>query len=268
MTAENTRQQPEGEVFLVDTDPTDLDGAEGLQIGPSNQAVSVAEPTEAEPQPADTPRRRRLGDDNEASSSATTPEQPAQQPTGRSRLGDEAPVAAAPQAQAQVDPTKAEALIAGIRAEQNLTMGVVAGAVAALVGAIVWAMVTVVTGYQIGWMAIGVGCLVGGAVRVAGKGIDKPFGYAGGALSILACVLGNLLSICAFAAHQEGIPVTAVLTHLDITAIPSVMVDTFHPMDLLFYGLAISMGYRLSFRNVTQEDLARVTTNQAPTAGQ
>ena len=232
----------------------------------------MAEPPVAEPQPQDPPRRQRVAPDNEAPAPTPVAEQPVQQPARRPRLSDETPASAPPadtaQPQAHVDPAQAKSLIAGIRAEQNLTMGAVAGAGAAVVGAIVWAMITVLTGYQIGWMAIGVGCLVGGAVRVVGKGIDKPFGIAGGVLSILACVLGNLLSFCAFEAYQNGIPVTAILTHLDITAIPSVMAERFHPMDLLFYGLAVSIGYRLSFRNVTQEDLARVTANQAPTTGQ
>ena len=67
-------------------------------------------------------------------------------------------------------------------------MALVAGGASSLVGAIIWAAVTVATEYQIGWMAVGVGALVGFTVRLAGKGIEKIYGYidAGLALSHIA----------------------------------------------------------------------------------
>jgi hypothetical protein len=36
------------------------------------------------------------------------------------------------------------------------------------------------------------------------------------------------------------------------------MAATFSPMDLLFYGIAIYEGYKFSFRQLTDEDMARV----------
>ncbi|MBN1360000.1 MAG: hypothetical protein JW993_05380 [Sedimentisphaerales bacterium] len=172
-------------------------------------------------------------------------------------------VAATQAGQATVDQAKVQELIREIRAGQNLTMGIVGGAVAAVVGAAVWAAVTVATGVQIGWMAVGVGFLVGGAIRLLGKGIDKPFGYAGAALSLFGCLLGNLLSIYAILAQQEELSFFFVLTHANLSAIPELFRVTFHPMDLLFYGIAIYEGYRFSFRRLTQADLARISSRPA-----
>jgi hypothetical protein len=273
MTAENPKQQATGEVFLVDIDVTEPVAEEGLRIDPSNPAVVVAQQAAAEPQSDERPHRRRLGEEGTPAAEGTpTAEPQAQKPTGRPKLSETKPVPSPPKQrpQARIDPAKAESLIANIRAEQKPTMGIVAGAGAAVVGAIIWATITVVTEYQIAWMAIGMGCLVGGAVRVAGKGIDKSFGYVGAVLSLLGCVLGNLLCICAFVARQEGVPLSGILLNLNLAAVPGVMAATFDPIDLLFYGLAIYCGYRLAFRNVTQEDVARVTANEvsAPDAGQ
>jgi hypothetical protein len=53
--------------------------------------------------------------------------------------------------------------------EKKLLLGGFAGLAAAILGAIIWAVVTVTTKYQIGYMAIGVGALVGFALRI-GKG--------------------------------------------------------------------------------------------------
>ena len=155
-------------------------------------------------------------------------------------------------------------LICEIRSRQNLTLALVGGAIAAVIGASIWAAVTVAANVQIGWMAVGVGFLVGGAIRVLGKGIDKPFGYVGAILSLLGCVLGNLLSIYVILAKQEALSVFFVLTHVNISAIPELLSLTFHPMDLLFYAIAVYEGYRFSFRNVTQADLSRVVVVPRP----
>ena len=61
----------------------------------------------------------------------------------------------------EVDQMKMQMLMQQIRDNQNLSVAVLAGAVAALVGAAVWAAITVATNWQIGFMAIGIGFLVG-----------------------------------------------------------------------------------------------------------
>jgi len=75
-----------------------------------------------------------------------------------------------------IDPLILQAALQRLKSEQNLVLAALAGGVAALLGACIWAAVTVTTNYQIGWMAVGVGFLVGYAVRSFGKGIDKSFG--------------------------------------------------------------------------------------------
>ncbi|MBS1506976.1 MAG: hypothetical protein JSS79_10030 [Bacteroidetes bacterium] len=139
--------------------------------------------------------------------------------------------------------------------EQNLPFAFAGGAVAAVVGGVIWALVTVSSGYQIGWMAVGVGFLVGYSVRFLGKGIDKVFGVIGASLALFGCLLGNFFSIIGFAAKQESMGIFAILTSLDYSLVPDVMIEAFSPMDLLFYGIAIYEGYRFSFRQVTEEEV-------------
>lgn len=107
------------------------------------------------------------------------------------------------------DPLRIELARQRLAAEQKLGAGIAAGAVAAAAGAALWAAITVATGYQIGFMAIGIGFLVGWAVRSAGKGVDKTFGIAGAVLALLGCVVGNLLAAVGLVAKQEGIPFDA-----------------------------------------------------------
>ena len=156
-----------------------------------------------------------------------------------------------------IDPAQVELAMQAFRSEQNLMMGIAAGGAAALAGAAAWAIITVATDFQIGWMAVGVGFLVGYAVRALGKGIDRQFGIAGASLSFLGCVLGNLLAVCIMAAKQEKIPVMDILTQLTPGLASELMKATFHPMDLLFYGIAVYEGYKLSFRRLSPQEMDR-----------
>jgi hypothetical protein len=142
-----------------------------------------------------------------------------------------------------------------LRGQQNFVAGLVAGAAAALVGAVIWAVITDVTGYQIGFMAIGVGFLVGYAVRVAGKGIDQSFAIMGAVLALLGCVVGNALAVLGIVASQENMTYAELWSRVDLPILGNLMATTFSPMDLLFYGIAIYEGYKLSFRQVTPDEL-------------
>ena len=100
-------------------------------------------------------------------------------------------------------------------AEENLPKGVLYASVACILGAVAWSLISVSTGLQMGYMAIGVGFLVGFAMR-QGKGIRPVFGLLGAALALISCVLGDLKNVVS--------------------------------MSALFYGIAVYEGYKLSFR--------------------
>ena len=133
-----------------------------------------------------------------------------------------------------------------IDASGNFPAAIAAGFVAALIGAAIWAAVTVATEYQIGWMAVGVGFLVGIAVRAAGKGSGDRFAYAGAVLALLGCVLGNLFTVVALFARQTDVGFFAVLARLRPGSAVDMLSETFQPMDLLFYGIAVYGGFKAS----------------------
>ncbi len=158
-----------------------------------------------------------------------------------------------------IDDTKRKMLLQQIRDNQNLSMGFVGGLVAALIGASVWAVITALTNYQIGFMAIGVGFLVGYAIRRMGQGVDPIFGYFGAGLSFLGCVLGNLLTTCVIVSQQDGVALGEVLAGLNLSVAIDIMKFTFSPIDLLFYGLALYYGHKFSFRQLTPDELKSIS---------
>jgi len=153
-----------------------------------------------------------------------------------------------------------------LKSEQNLVAAMVAGFIAALVGAFIWAVVTVVTEFQIGWMAVGVGFLVGYAVRVLGKGLSSGFGMVGAVCALGGCVLGNVLSGCGFVAKESQLPLAQVV--MQVLLQPAVawelLLATFSPMDLLFYGIAVYEGYKFSFRQIDEQQIAALATQPTP----
>lgn len=158
----------------------------------------------------------------------------------------------------EIDQTKLQMLLQELQDNQNLLFGTIGGVVAAAIGAAIWAIITALSNFQIGWMAVGVGFLVGYAVRISGKGIDKTFGVVGAALSLLGCVAGNLLTACILISKHEHIPFLQLLASLNPQIAIELIKVTFHPMDLLFYGIAVYEGYRFSFRRLSKEELEKL----------
>lgn len=157
----------------------------------------------------------------------------------------------------QIDQDKLDRYLFNLRAEQNLPLGILACVVSALLGGMVWALITVATKFQIGYMAVAVGFLVGFANRYFGKGIDKIHGIIGAVFALLGCILGNLFSVAGFASEQESVGIMTVLGTLfsNFNMLTTILKETFQPMDVLFYGIAIYEGYRFSFRIITEEEI-------------
>ncbi|GCB36651.1 hypothetical protein [Bacteroides faecalis] len=136
-------------------------------------------------------------------------------------------------------------------AQENLLKGLLLAIIASLVGAVAWGLVSVSTGYQIGYMAIAIGLVVGFAMR-QGKGIRPIFGIIGGALALISCVLGDFFSIIGFASREYDMPFFEVLTQADFKTVFSIIEENLVSMSTLFYVIAVYEGYKFSFRPQNQ----------------
>lgn len=130
--------------------------------------------------------------------------------------------------------------------EPKFLLGVFAGLAAAVASAVVWCAIAIVTQYQVGWMALGVGLLVGWSVRRAGRGIDARFRIVGGVCALCGCLLGNLLIGVYALAMAEQVPIVGVFNALDMSLTIAILEAMYSPVDLLFYGLAMYEGHQLS----------------------
>jgi hypothetical protein len=119
-------------------------------------------------------------------------------------------------------------------------------------------VIVAVTNYQLGIVAIGIGWLVGFAIRKLGKGIDIQFGIAGGIISLLGIVAGNALVICILLSQDSGLGLFEVFDRMTMEILMDWMRETFSIMDLLFYSFAIYYGYRNSIYRLSKEDLTKL----------
>ena len=145
--------------------------------------------------------------------------------------------------------------IENMKLEQNLALGIIGGGLCGLAGATIWAAVTYFTEYQIGWLAVGVGFLVGFGMSRMGKGLDKIFGVAGGVIALVSVLLGNFLASIGFLAKYFEVNFLDMLINFNYSLTLELMMETFSIMDILFYGIAIYEGYRFSFRKINQKEL-------------
>ena len=157
---------------------------------------------------------------------------------------------------APIDQNKLDAYKENLRTEQDFTKAILAGAVATIIGAALWGLITSLTGYQIGYMALGVGFLVGMAIRYAGKGIDPEYGYLGAVLSLVGCFFGNYLGVILYVAKSSNVDFFAAYKLINtVDSVSGLMMESFGVIDFLFYGIAIYEGYKFSFRPITDEEI-------------
>lgn len=144
-----------------------------------------------------------------------------------------------------------------LRAHQDISYAIIGGLLAAVVSGILWAIITVTFEYQISYMAIGVGLLVGFTVRFFGAGIDQLFGYIGAFFALLGCLIGNLFSQIAFVALSDSLDYFELISLLNLDIVIGIFEETFSPIDLLFYGFAIFSGYKFAFRQIEEKFLQK-----------
>ncbi len=146
-----------------------------------------------------------------------------------------------------------------------------AGLVAALVGAILWAVIAKITTYELGFVALGIGLIVGAAMAAAGAN-RAWLPIAGGALAVLGCLLGKffLLDYAVSDASETSLTgaFSLMLKNPDLTWAD--YRELFGVMDILFVALAGYEGWqftRLGVQRAEARSVVAATQAQASPAG-
>lgn len=165
-----------------------------------------------------------------------------QMPPGYQPQGQTYPSGMPPAMPAPVQPQPRSAVTA-----TDLAIGVGAGFAAAVLGAVIWAVIESVTHYRIGYVAIGIGLLVGGAVRVAVRshGITPAIIAAGFAL--IGCIAGEELATAAYTSGQTGIGFFNVLANMNGSDIINAATDD--PLAFAFWAISAFAAFRIAWQS-------------------
>lgn len=128
--------------------------------------------------------------------------------------------------------------------EESFSLAIVGGLLASMICIFLWATITVLTKYQIAYMAIGVGFAVGYAIQRFGKGRGIKYGILGAVVSLLTCMLGNLFSYVYFISESyDDYPFMEALSNLSIQSSWELLFNYSDLMDLGFYAAALYCGF-------------------------
>lgn len=136
----------------------------------------------------------------------------------------------------------------------NFLIYTAAGMVGGAIGAAVWGGICYATDHEIGWIAWGIGALVGFCVRIASEHHED--GFLPG---IIAAII-SVLSICAGKYLAASLLVNKLLAQMaainpEIANLPvgearmEVFKELFGPMDVLFFVLALFTAFKLGSGN-------------------
>jgi hypothetical protein len=148
------------------------------------------------------------------------------------------------------------------RSEQHYQLALFAGIIGAAVGVAIWLGISLTANAQAEWTAIGIGIIAGMMVRVAGKGFDRVFGVLGAMLTAIGCFVANLVSGCHFMALKtEGATLFDALSTMTPETFRGVLTATFDPMDGVFYGIALILGFRIAYRRMSGVERAQLVAH-------
>jgi len=128
----------------------------------------------------------------------------------------------------------------------SVLYSVVAGILASFVAAIVFALYPFLFGIQLEFLAIGVGFIVGFAISKFSRRKNHILGIIGAVLSLVSCVMGDVLSAVAIYSYQNNAPFFEIIASLNFSTITNILFQIVGIENILFYLIAMLIGYALS----------------------
>lgn len=148
-----------------------------------------------------------------------------------------------------------------LRRYQSFPYALIGGLLFMTVSSVGWVFITVTTGYEGVYMALGVGLLVGIAIRYFGAGINRIFGILAALLTLVGSLLGYYLTLTDFLEEAQLTRIVTLPDYLSPDLMLNSIRENFVPFDLLFYGLSALLGYLLAIRRVNKKKMIKLESD-------
>lgn len=154
-------------------------------------------------------------------------------------------------------------LVDSIKEQARPKLGILLGIMMGIIGAVVWAVITIITGYNIGFVAIAVGFFVSVGFSRAGKDTNMIYGVIAGIIALLSILLGEaIISIYYISLYYELGFLEAIIS-IDYGVLAQIMFESFDAKTALFYFIAVSAAFRGSYINIDKAIAAHNSSNTA-----
>ena len=139
--------------------------------------------------------------------------------------------------------------------EENFAVAMVAGIVAMILAAATYAVIVIAGGgYSVGFMAAGIGAVVGLAMQYLGRGVRLRFAIAASILAIVGIFLGNVFTIAIPAAYAPGASILGVLSRIPIGDIPELLFTDMLHTTLIYWMVAIAAAAYFARRRLSRDE--------------
>lgn len=134
-------------------------------------------------------------------------------------------------------------------------MGISLAILLGIVSGVLWATITQLTGYSIGYAAIGVGFMVSLGFTIAGKGTNSMTGIISGVIAVFSILFGETLTLLLDLASYWEVSLLETIVSVYYFEVFKYIFESIDAIDLLFYFLAISAAYKNSFMKSDDVDI-------------
>ena len=138
--------------------------------------------------------------------------------------------------------------------EQNFAAAVIAGAVATLLAAAAYGITVATWAFSYGFVAAGVGIVIGLSMGFLGRGISTKFAVAATLYTITGCVLGNLFRVIIELAQATATSPIDVLRNNSLSVLVERSMSNVSFVDLAFWFVAVFCAVFLAKRSLSRSE--------------
>ncbi len=136
---------------------------------------------------------------------------------------------------------------------QSVRAAVMAGLITIIFFSVGWVVVTNWFGAVFPWATVLLGAMLGFALRFAGRGVEWQYAALAAGLTIIGCVVANVVLAASVRAEQDGVSTMQLLQSLSTYTLPDFFRETWNMGDTFFALLAAGIAAFFAQRRLTRD---------------